>query len=271
MSREFTKLVDKQLYSLYEELGFVKRKRISIKIKTPEMTTSISHLFATRQKVGHVLVNIYASFRRNDLKHVMEFVDNENSSYNTTGINIGYIMPTADYFYYEYVLVEGEDKDNAAVLEQIKNDIVEYADPFYDRFSSLESIISLHERRGKGKGDPVLFHGNIIRNLPVLYYIQGSKERGLEYIDEAMRYYEKPFRPFSKEDWLFKYSEEELDEYVANKSGECPPDYYFFAKRFRQLPDKYEDWKKEHVIDEWHRKFLGKKLFDAMNKTARQK
>ena len=106
-------------------------------------------------------------------------------------INIGYLE--AQKWYKDWYMKDTTNLDN--IVNEIFEEIRQYACPFFDEYADLDRLIEVFEHRDLfiGKAEQFYF-------LPLLYLITGQKNKGLEFYDNLPD-------DFVLDDWKRNYIE----------------------------------------------------------------
>ncbi|MCK9155478.1 MAG: hypothetical protein M0P12_05130 [Paludibacteraceae bacterium] len=228
MSQNFTRLVKKQLVDLFNGMGFKKKGFCFYKRITDQVSLTISYMVASRQEVGHVYVSPDIGILRHDIGRIYE----KYKGYPITATvctSLGYIMPCKKWYEFDFV----ENDDNVGVLEEIKNNIITHGYVFCKNLETLDEIENYYSLN---TGSFEIYY------LPIIYYLQGNKEKGIEYIEAQIAKNKQ-----KGEKTKVTYSEVNTEEYHEETYHvhQYDNEYERFYEFFRQLPEKYnlEDWK----------------------------
>lgn len=113
---------------------------------------------------------------------------------STISSPIGYLMPENKWIEWDF------DKSCENVIPFVENlsaAVQKYAVSYYEKFATLDMIISFLEGLKFGSAKYDLF----IR-LPIMYYLTGDKSKGMEFINNVIMNY--------PEDYLF------TEKYISN-------------------------------------------------------
>lgn len=100
--------------------------------------------------------------------------------------NIGHLMPINTYA--EWVFKVGEDYINKA--EKLVEYIIQYGFPFLYSFSEKKHMIE------SIKESPIVLTDTLTYLLPLIYYLNGNKEKALEILNTSIPLYQKHFKSY---------------------------------------------------------------------------
>ena len=99
---------------------------------------------------------------------------------------LGYLMPQKDYKEWEFVV--GEDYTQQATL--IVDTIIQYAFPYFDKFSDEATLIETIEN------DSCILKPMKSYLLPILYYLQKNPIEALSCMNEYVKFYKQNFSTY---------------------------------------------------------------------------
>jgi hypothetical protein len=207
-----------------KNLEFDKKKYLFVKRLNDNIFGTLGFVIATHQKAGSLLVNpVLGIFNKSieDLYSRLTGNQTINTYQPTISSPIGYLFPSTQYKEWEY----NDDIDTNLINQDLLSSIVQYGIPFFEKYKQDGELLKCLE-----EGKYIL---NYVRDykLPILYYLLGDKNKGLEVITESLNRFKKPF---IKED-LIKLSTNEEMTIVGQGYGKVKPAYLKFIDGYNQL------------------------------------
>lgn len=195
------KQVNATLKEMCMSLGFVKKGDFYIKPFSSDIYSTIYFSIASYRIKGHRLVAPRIGVRHEDVEKLLQEIapDERLRKYripNTISEHIGYIMPIHDWK--EWDLIE-PGTNSEVILNDLKDSLQKYSDVYCRRFSSIENIIALADRKSWNPCNYSLF-----KRLPIMYYILGYKQMGIDFINKTLS------KGYCEADRLF------TEEYISN-------------------------------------------------------
>ena len=244
------------LSSTFSEINFKKKGYYFFKSINDNIYASIGYTTAGHRCIGHTLINPVIGIAYDDVNLLYdELCGCKNILAPTLWTPIGYLMPEKRYK--EWDFVNGEE--NKDVLGDMLAAIQKYGGHYWEKMSDFENLFTAVLAGTFG-----LLNDRRDRLLPILYYMRGEKEKGLQVIDDAITEYKR--RKTDKElisdmpkSWrenatVFRAGEENWDmndlEKALNNNkcsvsvvnivgsgynGFVDPEYLKFAARYKNL------------------------------------
>ncbi|MGM9764371.1 MAG: hypothetical protein ACI3ZQ_10170 [Candidatus Cryptobacteroides sp.] len=195
------KQVNAILKEICNNLGFVKKGNFYIKPMFANIYLTVCFNIASYQIKGHRLVAPRIGLIYDDVEKILRKISDAewlkaNRYTNTISEHIGYIMPV--HTWKEWDLIE-PGTNSEAILNDLKDSLQKYSGVYCRQFSNIENVIMMIEGKRLGSANSELF----VR-LPILYYLAGHKQKGIEFINRAFK------EEYSEADILF------TEEYISN-------------------------------------------------------
>ena len=224
MSIWFKIEIKKRLSEICKKMGFKKKQNVFI---MPYSENVLAILFFSVDELwepGNVSVSVSVGVTYKDVEELYHKLCEVDKSLFTHTIweQIGYLMP--EKFYKEWNFLEGSD--NTYVYEDILKCIQTYGFDFYDRMKDFNNLLRAFEIR-----TPCLLNISRDRRLPILYYLNGEKEKGLKVIEEAIA---RQKQPVDKTPTI-KPRGAEVVVIVGSGYGKVDPTYLKFVKKYKAL------------------------------------
>ena len=228
MSKLSKKEIEKALDERIKKMGFKKKKFNYFKQINDNVFYTLSFSFLTKYSDGNIGVDVIVGVLNKtieDLKFKLTGLNNFDLMLPTISTQIGYLMPDKNYKKWNFV----EKKDNSDILNDLLNSIQIYGNEYFEKYMDINQIFNLIEKGGTG----VLNH-NRDRCLPILYYLKGEKQKGLEFIETAI---ERQSTPVSDEERTFlqKLAGKNGQVIIGSGVGKVDPEYLKFKENFKLL------------------------------------
>lgn len=173
--------LEKHLKEMCQELGFKKnRGGFYVKQIDDNAYGTLGFVLASFQQKGHIFVSFLAGVSFRPLEELFWSYDvtaDKKAIYPTLSYQIGYLTPARRFFEWDYY-----DGVNAAELfDEIKETIVEYAYPFFHKYSNCDEVLQAFldgDVGGSTVSDAV--------GRAILYYLKGQPQKALESLDEGV-------------------------------------------------------------------------------------
>ena len=205
------KQVNAILKEISNDLGFVKKGNFYIKPMYANIDLTIFFSIASYQIKGHRLVAPRIGLRYDEVEKILRKISDAewlkaNRYTNTISEHIGYIMPI--HTWKEWDLIE-PGTNSEVILNDLKDSLQKYSGIYYKQFSNIGNVISMIEDEPWGSANYDIF-----MRLPVMYYLIGRKQMGIDFINKALT------KGFCEADEIF------TEEYISNymKLPENPSD-----------------------------------------------
>lgn len=226
MSQIFKKEVEKNLTAISNRVGFKKKKYNFYKPISENVYATLGFGMAAHTDKEHIYVNLTIGVSHIDVEEILTKLTGYNSleiMQPTIGIQIGYLMPDKSFKEWDFV----ENADNSPLYEDILNGIQTYGFAYQERMKSFDNLFEAFEKRVSG-----VLNQARDKYLPILYYLKGNKQKGLEAIIEAVERQKKPLRESS----MPKFSgAKEVITIVGSGIGKVDPDYLKFVENYKSL------------------------------------
>lgn len=195
----------RQINSILKEicssLGFVYKKGdIFVKPYTANIISTIGFMIASYQVRGHRLIAPQVGVIFKDVEKILREVSGKEylKKYlytNTIHEHIGYIMPVHAWKEWDFIEPGTTPEE---ILDDLKESLSQYSEAYCRRFSNIEDIIAVAEGKAWNPSNY-----NLFERLPIMYYLTGCKQKGIDFINKALDV-------FLEADMLF------TEEYVSN-------------------------------------------------------
>lgn len=225
MSQVFKKQIEKGLATISNRIGFKKRQYYFIKSINNNVIATLHFGMATHVAKGHIYVNVTIGVSHTDVEELYaRLVGIDKSLLQTTiGTQIGNLMPGDSFKEWDFI----ENKDNSHLSDDILTNIQTYGFAYQEKMKDFDNLLEAFEKRVPG-----VLNQARDRYLPILYYIQGDKQRGLKAIEEAIERQKKPLDESSIP--KFSGAKEEIT-IIGSGFGKVDPEYLKFADRYKEL------------------------------------
>lgn len=183
--------IEKELSIWCKKLGFRKKKYNYYKPLTDSIMATLGFGCTSFCKNEHNLVNVTIGVFYKEVDEVYSKLTGYSGySYMqpTIGSQLGYLMPINDFYEWEFI----DDADNSKKISDIFDNIIKYGFPYQAKMSDFDNLFNAYYRKDSG----VL---NVARQeiMPILYYMKGEKEKGVEFIKETIA--QRSVRPTDEE------------------------------------------------------------------------
>lgn len=254
MSKIFKKEIDKGISEMCKAIGFKKKQYCFIKPIGANTTAVLNFGMVTHQLQGHIYINVSVGVSNKNVEALyVNLTQTDNRIFTTTiKLQIGYLTPEDSYKEWDFI----EGADNTTVFEDILEHIQSYGFAYFEKMKDFDNLFKAFEVRSPG-----LLNISRDKRLPILYYIRGEKEKGIEFINEAI---ERMSRRPTDEELLAgrdpqstiilragegpKLTGDEMEKMLkslpsggslqivgAGCNGEVDPEYLKFAERYKAL------------------------------------
>lgn len=181
---ELKKELTKQVSKMCKGLGFRKTKGAYFIPISDDIWGSL--MFGMYCKYGHVLVDVVVGIRVEKVEQLILDLTETRGGYNdkkfhksTISSQIGYLMPEKDYKDWDFYA----GNDNSILMEDLRITIQTYAFQYYKKYNTFNSIYNLFLM---GKGINISYREEY---LPAFFYVNGEKEKGIQFIKETIEKY----------------------------------------------------------------------------------
>jgi hypothetical protein len=228
MSKQLKKEIEKAIDEHIKKMGFKKKKFMYYKQIKHNVFVTLYFSFLTKYSDGNIEVDVTVGVLNKtieELKYKLTGLNNLDLMLPTISTQIGYLMPEKNYKKWNFI----ENMDNTIVLNDLFNSIQTYGYPYFEQYLDIKQIFDLIEKGGTG----VLNH-NRDRCLPILYYLKGEKQKGIEFIETAI---ERQNTPVSDEERAFlqKLAGKDGQVIIGSGVGKVDPEYLKFKENFKLL------------------------------------
>lgn len=119
------------------------------------------------------------------------------SPYSLLSVNTGYLYSSLfkEWPFYDFSDIDG-------ICEEMFEEIMEYGIPFYEQYSHLNRLIEVYETREYEvfNGKKMYINKDVqLYTLPILYLVNGEKQKGEEFIERIQKSGEYFISDFQKE------------------------------------------------------------------------
>lgn len=246
--------IENLLKSYLLDLGFKKKGHYFIKSVSDNIIHTISFGKTSYAVKGHTFLNPFVGIGYRDVNELENKLSNvKYCECPTMWQGLGYLMPEDEYKEWDFI----NDGNNDEVLSDMFSNLFHYGEFYWTRLSNFDELLNAVYVREKG-----LLNDRRERLLPILYYMKGEKEKGVEFIYETIERYSR--RPTDEELLAGRDKEKTIllrvgegpkltaddlkkmlkslpyggrIEFVgAGYNGQVDPSYLEFAERYMQLP-----------------------------------
>jgi hypothetical protein len=227
MSKEFKKEVEKGLSAICDKIGFKKKQCYFIKPMDDNVIAILHFGMVTHASKGHIYINVGVGVSYKNAEKLLYFLLGRDKVIfdHTILQQIGYLMPENTFKEWDFV----EDANNTRVFEDLLKSIQAYGFPYQEKMRCFDNLLQSFERRDAG----ILYIARD-RYLPILYYLKGDKQRGVQAIEEAIERQKQPVSEETKEQ-LKKMAGAGGQVIIGSGVGQVDPEYLMFAERYRLL------------------------------------
>lgn len=220
----FQKDIQKGLVEVCQDMGFGKTKYYFVKNKDGEVIDTLHFGMVTQSLRGHIIVNVTVGASHRKVEELYaKLTGNKNLILKTTiGSQLGYLMPENDFKEWDFI----EGQDNSNVFNNLSYCIKTYGFPYQETMSDFNNLFKAFEKR-----EPGILHFTRDRYLPILYYLKGEKQKGLQFIEEAI---ERQKTPFDEKD-ILKFNAKEQITIIGPGIGKVDPEYLKFVEEYKKL------------------------------------
>ena len=198
--KELKGQIEKKVYEIVLTKGFLKKRVSYFKIVENENIPMLKVDMKIRGKKEnqYLEINLYVgvvhTMINNMIVDLLELPMNKSKVLTPTlGLQIGYIMPDN---LYKLWFVDHKNYDEILDNEIIPS-ILNYAIPFQEKMTDLKNYYEAIKIGIRGTSS------NFTRlNLPILHYMMGEKEKGMEYIRS---YIHNKTRPLSESEKKYQF------------------------------------------------------------------
>jgi len=179
MTRELKKNVESKVRDLCEELGYVYKKKFFIKEDYPNIQNGLYFTYLQDKKACKINLNATVVISLIDLeikkRHLLE-VNKADFSF-TLSQNLSFLMPDKKYIEWSF-----NERNYSTVLENLKNCILNFGQPYFDKLNSPDKIISGIENRTER-----LLNKDFNFYMPIIYLIRGQLDKGVNFIRDVIK------------------------------------------------------------------------------------
>ena len=255
MINEAKKSIERSIAEGIKGLGFKKKKHFYYKLIKPNIYATIG---VSSFSALHVKCRAY-SIQIGILYEDVEKIAYELTGINelalmrpTMGIDIGYLMPENRFKNWEFSYEFSNEKEFSEMFKAIET----YGNAYWEKYSDFDNFFHAFYIREGG-----ILNDTRERYLPILYYMRGEKDKGVEFINETIR--RRSIRPTDEELLAgrdpqstiilragegSKLTGDEMEKMLkslpsggslqivgAGCNGEVDPEYLKFAERYKAL------------------------------------
>lgn len=173
MSKEFKKEVAKKLSVICDKIGFKKKQDDFIKPIDDNVTAVLRFGIYVHKQIGHIFVDVNVGVSFKNVEKLLYFLLNRDKVIfgHTILKQIGYLMPENTHKEWDFV----ENANNTRVFEDLSKSIQNFGFPYLEKMKHFDNLLQTFERREQG-----VFYASRDKYVPILYYLKGEKEKGLE-------------------------------------------------------------------------------------------
>jgi len=225
MSQVLKKEVERGLATICNKIGFKKKQYYFIKSIDNNVIATLNFGFILHKAKGHVFIDIGVGIFHKDIEELYTKLTGIDKSVfkHTISLQIGYLMPENSYKEWDFI----ENVDNSSVYENLLHCIQTYGFAYQEKMKGFDNLFEAIEKRVPG-----VLNQARDRYLPILYYLKGEKQKGLQFIGEAIERQKKPFDETS----MPKFSgAKEVITIVGSGYGKVDPEYLKFVDKYKEL------------------------------------
>jgi len=221
------KEINENIKLICKQIDFQKKRYYYIKKIDDNVLATLHFGYVRFAKKDHIYVDVTVGVSYKDIESLyIRLLEVEKNIFRSTiGTQIGYLMPENRYKEWDFV----ENSDNTHQYEDILKNIKEYGFPYQKRMSDFNNLLQAFEKREPG----IL---NIARDkyLPIMYYLKGEKQKGVEFIKKAI---ERQQQPVSEEEkkLLKELAGPGGQVIIGSGIGKVDPAYLKFAENYKKL------------------------------------
>ncbi len=247
---ENSKQIQKIIVERFKSMGFKKNGYDYYKEWKPGVYVGIGESSFTGYHVNCRRFGITVCILHEEVEAIISRLTNRDTKQlrPTLSIQLGYLMPEKQFKTWEFSYGDSNDE----VFSDMFNAIDMYAYPFWDRASDIDNLFSIFLNREVLVSIPARE-----TVLPILYYLRGEKDKGLQIIEEAIvrRQRKKTDeeiqkesiggdayiiragegKPHTKEEWNKMLKERRNIIIVGSGVGKVSQEYLDFKERYMQL------------------------------------
>lgn len=251
MINEAKKSIERSISEGIKGLGFKKKKYFYYKLIRPNIYATIG---VSSFSALHVKCRAYS------IQIGILYEDVEKIAYELTGINelammrptmsmdIGYLMPENRFKEWEFSYEFSNEQEFSEMFKAIET----YGNAYWEKYSNFDNFFHAFYIRERG-----IQNDTRDRYLPILYYIRGEKDKGLEVIEEAIARKQKKQtdeeirkesmnqdayiiragegEPHTMDEWNKILKEQSHIVIVGSGIGQVSQEYLDFKERYIQL------------------------------------
>ena len=191
--RELEKILEEKL----KAFSFKKKKGQFVKIVDNRIVYTILFAFSTHGEKGtyYVAPDVRIAFKEIDSLINRLRNDCEEDSY-CLATHIGYLMINKGYKEWRVAKEDDLDKETDVIIKKT----IEYGFPFFEKMSDIKNFAEAFINRINAS---TVYNDDFV--LPVYYYLNNEKEKGMQIVNEAFRrmsdmqnkYYIEDYRAFA--------------------------------------------------------------------------
>ncbi len=227
MSKEFLKEVEKGMSAICNKIGFKKKQYYFIKPIENNVIATLNFGMAAHKVQGHIYVNVAIGVSHKNIEELyIKLTEKSNALFQATiSMQIGYLMPEDSFKEWDFV----ESTDNSNVFEDLLNCIQTYGFEYIEKMKDFNNLFEAFEKRVSG-----VLNQSRDRYLPILHYLKGDKQKGIQFIEEAIERQKKPVDDEKKE-FLKKLAGSGGQVIIGSGIGKVDPEYLKFAENYSLL------------------------------------
>jgi hypothetical protein len=208
-----------------QSLEFKKKKNHFYKPLNDNAIATLGFGIATHNLDGKILLNITVGVLNKDIEQIAFGLTGYNRAEDmqpTVSIQIGYLMPENGFREWHFI----EGLNHSAVFSDIQKSVEIYAFPYFKMMADINNIEDYYLKQSRGKRD---------QYLPIIYYLKGKKEKGLQIINEVINRDSQPISEERKNQLLKSVGSEGNIVIGSGYNGKVDPLYLKFSENYRKL------------------------------------
>lgn len=247
---ENSRQIQKIIVERFKSMGFKKNGYDYYKEWKPGVYVGIGESSSAGYHVNSRRYGITICILNETVENITSRLTNRGTKHQTPtlSIQLGYLM--SENRFKEWEFSYGDSNDD--VFSDMFNAIDMYAYPFWEKASDIDNLFSIFLNREVLVSIPARE-----TVLPVLYYLRGEKDKGLQIIEEAIARRQRKQtdeeiqkesiggdayiiraeddKPNTKEEWNKILKEQKNIIIVGSGVGKVPPEYLDFKERYMRL------------------------------------
>ena len=180
-AKDFERMIQTDL----KTISFQKKKYLFVKQLDENTSGTIGFVIASHRIPGVLFINPVVGVFHKQIEELYSKLtgrDTVKMCFPVISRPIGYLTPANEYMEWEYSEKLNIDEINADILDTIKK----FGLPFIEKYRNQDDLLKCIEERKYILNDVKDYR------LPILYYLRGEKQKGLEAIEASIERQKKP-------------------------------------------------------------------------------